>query len=126
MWSGWSKHVNATDNTTTHNAHHSHQLTGYRIEAYCSSLYYQRVAFYVYKCYVKVKVGCAVSLVQAVGGGASTPDHVQSHTYINTRWWVFHTSQLHSKEDKSRQLNEVGNTRTVVGHRHTDWRTNCS
>ena len=66
---------------------------------------------------LKVKVGSAVSLVQAVGGGASTPDHVQSHTYINTRWWVFHTSQLHSKEDKSRQLKEVGNTRTVNAHR---------
>ena len=41
---------------------------------------------------LKVKVGSAVSLVQGVGGGASTPDHVQSHTYINTRWWVLHQS----------------------------------
>ena len=32
---------------------------------------------------LKVKVGSAVSLVQAVGGGASTPDHVQSHTYVH-------------------------------------------
>ena len=25
----------------------------------------------------------------SVAGGASMPDHVQSHTYINKRWWVF-------------------------------------
>ena len=45
---------------------------------------------------------------------------------INTRWWVFHTSQLRSKEDKSMQLKEVGHTRTVIGHGRPYWRTNHS
>ena len=69
---------------------------------------------------LKVKVGSAVSLVQAVGGGTSMPDHVQAHTYsTSTQDGGYSTpvSYTLKKTRAGRQLKEVGNTRTVNAHR---------